>query len=464
MSQIIIKNSKIHFFNQSFHLDDLYTLDFFEYCNQNIDQFKNNSFYVNELFLNTIQPLLALKYLIISNNIKKIKLDNPDSSLQIISKILSNEGLIQLENNRLDFLVLKQKVRNLINYNISYIYISYYVLRIPRIKQLLKINNTEIILIRTDAAKKKFQHFNQPKIFEDIKVNSSIYSQSSRINRLVWLVKIYFLGIKELHEIKNLTNKEIGRNSFFIAGDFYPKRIVHTLLYYEVLDDFFSKNVKIKTLFTGNNLDRYSVIEEVLSKKHEIKVICVPHGLEYGFKFPKGFSGDIFYTTTNKASIHFNHLYKSNKFIFDNELIKQIFTLQKTNENVSKKVVFFTESREIEVNIQIIKLILPLLESEKIELYLKIHPKDDVKNYSKFNLTFIENMNDALVNSICFARKSTVLLECLYNNSKAASILINQKDKAIFSTFPSLATDEIFVSENINDLANWIINNYKNHE
>jgi hypothetical protein len=92
---------------------------------------------------------------------------------------------------------------------------------------------------------------------------------------------------------------------------------------------------------------------------------------------------------------------------------------------------------------------------------LKLHPKEKQEEYQKYNLEIIEDFNEAIIGNICFSRKSTILLEALYNDSISSAILINQKDKTIFSNFPSLQIKDINQAYNFKELANWIIESHK---
>ena len=110
---------------------------------------------------------------------------------------------------------------------------------------------------------------------------------------------------------------------------------------------------------------------------------------------------------------------------------------------------------------QIIQEIIPLLQAKNIKLYLKLHPDDKKSDYDQYHLDYLTDYNDAIIGNICFARKSTVLLEALYNHSIPLAILINSKDMSIYSTFPSLNQDKIKVTYSVSDLADEIIKNLK---
>ena len=460
MGTLYIINNKMIYNNEKFVLDDLFTADFLSYSDQQSKSFYHKSYFVNELFINTIQPYLAVKRFIEINEINKINCAKPENHLYAIAKDLSDAGLVKFEGKKKYLFLTKAKINAFCLINLSTIYLVYCMLLISR-KDKTSNRTGDFIIIRTNSSEKKFEKFKLPKFFEDIKNKASLYSCFKKKHRVSWVIKCYFRSFGELKKIIKQITFSLGRNSAIIPFKIYSKRIMHTLLYEELLSAFFIDN-KFETLYTGNNLDRFSIIEEDLTKKYGIKSIGIPHGLEYGFRFPKGFSTDLFYTTTSNAALHLNKLYDSKKFIFDQAIARKIFELEYKKTSQNKKVVFFTESREIEVNIEIIGYLLTELDKENIDLYIKLHPKDNENNYRSYQLNYIHNLEESLIGNICFSRKSTTLLECIYNNSKAAAILINAKDKALFSTFPSLNTSDIYVSESLESLKNWIKLNLNN--
>ena len=87
--------------------------------------------------------------------------------------------------------------------------------------------------------------------------------------------------------------------------------------------------------YTANNLDRFSVLEERVAKENSIKTYNIPHGIEYGFKFPKGFSCDVFYAYTEYSSQYLNALYHTDKFVFNQSVIEKML---KSGSSVSHKM------------------------------------------------------------------------------------------------------------------------------
>lgn len=248
----------------------------------------------------------------------------------------------------------------------------------------------------------------------------------------------------------------MGKCSQLVVLEHYAKRTASTCLYYCLIETLFKEH-KPDVYYTGLNLERYAIVEDVLARKYGVKTICIPHGLEYGFKFPYGFTTDRFYTTSNYASDYLNKMYTTQKFVFDNEIANKMFKRSYIlPENHKKKLIFFTESRDVHVNQEIVEQMLSYLKGTDYKLYLKLHPADKKDNYSSYNIEFIENFDESICDNICIARKSTVLLEATYNGSLSAAILINNKDKAMFYTFPSLQSERIMIFTSVKELVYWI--------
>ena len=119
-------------------------------------------------------------------------------------------------------------------------------------------------------------------------------------------------------------------------------------------------------------------------------------------------------------------------------------------------IIFFTEPREIYVNQEIIKGILPELKKKGRGLCLKLHPGDSTSNYSEFDVKIVSNYAESLTGNICIARKSTMLLEAIHNNSTAIAIITNPKDQTMFDNFPSLNTSKINKAYSVKELLDQI--------
>jgi hypothetical protein len=443
-----------------FIIDDLITEDFIKWSDTQADYFFSDLEVVNELFLHIYMPYLALLKYLKDNNIDNLKLTNATFEMSCLTSDLSANGIIKIINGSSIYKPFLWRIKSFIIINISSLYILLIMFKIGFFLGKKSLSKTENLIIITDqASDTKFSNFSFKKLYSSFDHSNSIYLHLSLVERIRCIFTSFIKSLDSLKQISLEVSKKIGKNSVGIVNQIYAKRLVHTFLYGEAL----AKVIKMSApnnLYTGNNLDRFAIVEEKIAKKFNIKLFCVPHGLEYGFKFPKVFTGDVFYTTSRNTSEFLNKLYGVNKFIFSEDIIKTCFI---RNYSKSKRiVVFFTESREICVNFEILSSIAPVFEKNNIPFYVKLHPKDNAANYQKLDLKFITNFDEAISNNICIARKSTILLEGIYNNSISIAILTNPKDISFFTKFPSLQTSEIYKSTSMAELINLTLRIFQN--
>lgn len=440
---------------KEFELSDLFTEEFYRTCDVHLERYCSDLIVVNEIYLNIIQPVQAIVIFLKKENIKYIWFQKPEENL--FSMVMDAAGICKIKTIGIPrFYRSKRKIVGYINTFLAAGYLFWKQLMYLH-SDTIETDNSNFSVIRTPAAKKKLSFIEGLTVkYENFVDNKTIYHCFWRSKRLRWVLQSWFYSYHELMKIKFCIEKMVGKYSASESFYYYSKRMAHTLLYQFMLKQYFNNN-KGKTFYTGNNLDRFSIIEERLARKYKIKIICIPHGLEYGFKLPHCFVGDIFYATSEKAAAHLNNIYHTNKFVYDSKITQKMFSV---NHNVTdkKKVIFFTEPREVFVNIKIIDQLLPLLEKENISLALKLHPKDQISDYIKYKMRvdFVDDFKEAVSQNICFSRKSTTLLEAVYNGSQAAAILTNAKDKAVFLSFPSLQDERIKVFYEIQHLFEWI--------
>ena len=458
--KLIVEKERFLYENQSVELESLFTQDFYNYSNEIAKEYLNDSYVVNEVFLFSVQTYLAVEKFIIDKKVDYIDFRNAASPLNLYLKYIVEKYSIKHECSNISWHKLGILMRYHVLHFASFLYFGYLFLRIPYKKGEFCVQK-KFAVLRQKSAINKFKEFkdvNQE--IEDPFSSNSVYRLYSKTKRMKWTFKAYFCSFSYIKKIRVFYKKLVGKSSVYWLYTFYAKRIVHTLIYKELMDDYLPKN-KGGIYYTGSNLDRYSVVEEQIANKLNMKTVCLPHGLEYGFKSPKGFSCDVFYATSDKAAEDLNKLYETNKFVFDAEVTRKMYERQGANIQKDRKVVFFTESREVHVNQQIIEEIIPLLQAKNIKLYLKLHPDDKKSDYDQYHLEYLTDYNEAIIGNICFARKSTVLLEALYNHSIPLAILINSKDSSIYGTFPSLNQDKIKVTYSVSELADEIIKNLK---
>jgi hypothetical protein len=280
---------------------------------------------------------------------------------------------------------------------------------------------------------------------------ASIYSTVDFFSRLLSCIWVPILSVVDFYKVMQDSTRMMG---FLNSGAillFFSKRIAQKCTF-EFYVSSILKNNPVKSYYTGNKEDRFAMMEDRLCKRYEVESICIPHGLEYAYKMPGGLIGDKFYCTSENARALLSKLYKDGKnlFIFDQGIVRKMLSVGRSSQQ-NKKIVFFPESRDPKTNL----LIMEYLIDSGFKLHVKFHIKDNIKNYCKVrdNIIQIDSFDEAISGNICIARKSTVLLEALYNSSVSIAALIASKDKAFVDTvFPSLQDSRINRAESFEEL------------
>ncbi|MGX1923783.1 hypothetical protein ACUALS_00930 [Vibrio sp. NH-7] len=225
---------------------------------------------------------------------------------------------------------------------------------------------------------------------------------------------------------------------------FYGFRLIFKSVYQVALDRHLG-NDQYNVLITGEKEDRYAMAQAKICSSRGVEVYCIPHGLEYGFSMPVSVNFDRFYCLTEKSMKVLTRVGDENTiYLYDNDVANNMLCRSFSNnvEHQSTRLVFFPESRGLEVNRTIISLLL----REKLDFRIKLHPLDCRDNYLDLveNDFFIEDLDAALTGNVCLARRSTILLEAGFNSSIACSIIINDSDSMyVESIFPSLSSSSI---------------------
>ncbi|WP_100401596.1 hypothetical protein [Bacillus sp. FJAT-42315] len=409
-------------------------------------QSKYSNKLINELFLSYYRPYMA-----IYQRIKNI------NGYEINDEIGAKDQAILFSiNKKLGFKNVQQKMN--VNYyvkNMSYLVLSVLNLIFIPIGLLLfvfcnslfskKTNmKNKVIFERTKAASSKFKWFKEnldaSLVREKIRFNNEFYS-SVKIKDFLRLLPFFIMNIiRDYQFISYYCKQHLGDSVRYYLFYYYSTRVPHSVLYEFILDCLLSSG-NVTEFYSGNNLDRYGLIEEKICKKNNVKFINIPHGIEYGFSLPHMFVGDVFYAYSEVGAAYLNELYDTDKFLFSENVTRRI--MSKNHKKLTRDVVFFTEASGIELNQKIISEIERIVLDKNIQFYVKLHPRDRRENYSNLNIKFIEDFDQAITNNICLARKSTVLLEAMYNDSKSLAILLNESDIFEFNQFPSLQDPKI---------------------
>lgn len=432
--------------------EELFDCEFYQYSNSLANDYYTGEVFDNMLFSNMIQKIMAIKYYFQKNKVQEINIEETDANIRDYTIDAANAlgivvhhklGYVKKSEKmswfKIDgatgYLFLKQLQNRYVHRDVSY--------------------DKDFAVLRTLAAKGKIKENNNREIFYEDSVGVGdfyrFFPLSTRIKCLRQANCEAKKSLSSLHD--NLQKWGLYHSAPYIL-DFFTNRLLAVKFYQLMLRELFSLPWKGKFI-SGNNLDLYALAEEDEAKKAGIDTVCIPHGIEYGFKFPRCFTGNTFYTMSENAAKHLNNLYGTNKFVFDKGLVEEMLNVETAKNSTERKIVYFSEPREPEVNVQILKGLLECFADTK--LYIKHHPKDNLSDYDVFKgkIEVIQNLNDAIQGNICLSRKSTTLLEGIYNHSLCGAIIINEKDKAVFYNFPSLQDEAIKIFESIEDAALW---------
>lgn len=457
---LIIKGRGLFLNNNEVLLDDLFTKEFFDYSNQEAGKYNNDTYGVNEIFLNIVQEKLALERFVNDNIdlIDSIDIGEADIFLQFFSIDIAIKRDLKIINRPS---LLKTKV--IIIFYImqlgSFIKLMISMLKIPYSKDKPQVSDNFAVFRFSGQIPKTKRFVDIYKELESPFEKNTIYRYYTRPARVGWTVGAYLKSFRTIKKMKEVYRPVLGDTSVYSLSVFYQKRIVYAELYTILLDHYF-RFFRGKNYYMMNNLDRYSVIEDKTAHKYNIKTFNIPHGIEYGFKFPKGFASDVFYTYADNTATYLNKMYNTTKYVYRADVMEKLLSCD-YEQKESPRIVFFTEPREIYVNQRIIENILPIMKERGLRLYLKLHG-DKPSDYSDYDVTILANFAEAITGNICFARKSTILLEAIYNHSVPIAIITNPKDNAMFENFPSLNTDKIIKTFNENDLMEVVEKEYQN--
>lgn len=310
-------------------------------------------------------------------------------------------------------------------------------------------SNGEFALIHSKAS---FNKINKLKIkltyfYDDINFKNppnneavSFYKTISFIEYLKLISNIFIRSHRLFRKLRITSKLILGDYGSLIAINFFSFRIGHFILVEEAYKNIFKRHPGV-TFYSGEKESSYGVLANNFSNQYSNFGIAIPHGLSYSYNYPLGLFGERYYATSKQESNYLNKTYNETKFIYDEKINKTIYQTDIINNKI-KQVVFFTEPRRQFVNFLIIKNITEMLNQT---LYLKLHPLEKQSDYQGFkNIKFISDFNESIQFNICISRKSTILIEALYNNSKSIAILIDEQDKFdFFNSFPSLSDSSI---------------------
>ena len=441
---IFINNSDMFLDGKKYSLSDLDSEKVELIIRERIKDYHIDNVFENELFIKYSHSLEYLKQLFTQFD-GKICIRRGHKGNSFLVSIIK-DSLLANRKKRF-FPSILNSLKSFIVLLVSYVYILFRICILSRDK--VDFNYYDSLLVTRSAADKKVLRTIDDKkclvLYDKPKIQGNFYSILPMKTRIGLISKAFVRSFSILHRLKRDVYQKYGYYCCLDTTSFYSRRLVHTLAYEYILEYvacFFSN----KKIISADNLDRFALIQEKVAKKYNITLICIPHGIEYGFILPHCFTGDTFYCTTQFSKDYLNKMYDCSKFLYDASLAKKMFHVGvDSNNQPIGKVVYFSEPRESYVNIIIIKTVIAALKPRGLKVCLKLHPGDNKNDYKEIidEVDLIQSFDDSISNSIVIARKSTVLIEALYNNSIPIAVLINEKDKFIFQTFPSLQDERI---------------------
>lgn len=224
----------------------------------------------------------------------------------------------------------------------------------------------------------------------------------------------------------------------------YWQRVPHKALYEACFGEVLDCTPGNVTFFSGEKEDRFALQQTRSCAGRGRYLICLPHGLEYGFRFPGGLCGDKFYCFSENAKNILQSIYSSSKFSYFDDVLDKMLGIKKSDEpeKRTERICLFTEPRDQHVNFEIIHELI----SMGVRFSVKLHPLEDQSSYKKrfATIDIVQQLDDALSSSVCLSRKSTVLIESSQRGKLAIAILVNNKDKFyVEHLFPSLSSEKI---------------------
>ncbi|WP_156509973.1 hypothetical protein [Marinobacter sp. LQ44] len=280
----------------------------------------------------------------------------------------------------------------------------------------------------------------------------SIYSVVGWGNILKISVISAFHALRDIQNFLKDGRVMLGNSCTLALFPGYVKRIAHKAVYESCLDEVVRLSPRA-VFYTGDKDDRFALLQTRVCSREKKELVCLPHGLEYGFRFPGGLAGTTFYCFTPEAASFLNRLYDEDKFLYVGSVVDAMYGVDsesKFSEPI-ERVCFFTEPRDPEVNYQTIKE----LTERGVTVFVKLHPLEAASDYKhRFpNVEQIEDLDEAMRSSVCIARKSTILLEASRRGVKAVASLVSDKDRVyVMRIFPSLCSENIFKAFTFDEL------------
>ena len=459
--------------DKEFPIEDMLDVEFYEYCDTVADNFKTEMCVGNDMFVVVTQPVLAIERYFVKNKVQEIEIDASSCSYDLFNMVLAGANMagVKVKINRAVYAMkgFIDCIKTAAFYFASsgYIFLkcvctkytgapdtSYETFSIVNINQEYNkfgfLRNDKSIWFDYESMVSTLTSI------EDVRKHGTVYNRFSFFKKLGWMFRGMVGAAKMLKGIKRYLTDKLDTCAAKSVRSRYAKRMVHTAVYIEMLDSYFSL-FKGKNYISGKNMNRYACAEASVAEKYGITIVNYPHGIEFGFKMPREPIGEKFYATSAYTADYFNKLYNSEKFTFSNDVMDAMLNRHYEKKD-KKQVVFFSEAHEPEVNLEIVEKLCDVFEKNGIQLVIKLHPKEDISFYKPVmdRIKHETNFDAAITGNICIARRSTTLVEALYNGSEPYALLTNVNDYSVYKNYPSLQDSRITAFNDAEKLAEHI--------
>lgn len=426
-----------------------YSECFLAFLNKVSDETRWSSEYINEIFMHFYLRVMEISSQLSDSLSDEVVFTDYISGWPALTAVEKSDRLYIAAHVRLFFYL-----SSAVMYFISFFLVVISSFIVPFLTLLTARGRAQKVapvfsIIRSPASFDKMRFLNDSgavtfyydDLFQKKSSSSSMYSFGGMGERFFSLFVVPVMAVRDYFLILSESKRLLGGWYTGYVLYYFSKRIAHTSNFAYHLDLIF-KSGRVDKYYTGNKEDRFATLEMRLCQKYSISSVCVPHGIEYAFKTPAGLAGDIFYCTTEYARKHLSELYATDgKFVYDEEVARNMFSRGLSVEPIDE-IVFFPESRDVGVNISILDYLVGL----DYKISVKLHPKDNLEHYNKYagRVVFVSDFSSSISNKICLARKSTVLVEAIYNNSIAIAILADPRDRAyVERMLPALTDSQI---------------------
>lgn len=453
--KVIIEDDIIIYEDKKISFKTLYTNEFYEYLNSVVTDFNFGTVIDNVIFLYFFCPMLTFVFYFKTNKIEYVEIKRASKSEKQI--IASAAFYLDISCN-----VKKKKLfmaENLCNRMIIFL-TAFYLSIVSLIEKYLpnrNYNGYDVWIIRDDAIRQKVYNRDKTIVLEENGIGrGSLYQNILRKCRWENVIKSYRHANQEYSLVKSILDENRLNGLSILILHYFAKRLTHIFYWGYTLETLIENGIVGNSIISGNFCDAYAEIERRVSEKHDKTLIVLPHGLEDGFAYPNGYTGDVFYAVTEYSCNYLNKLYHTDKFVYDEAVISNM--LRKKTVNQTKKIVFFTDGTGNRLDIDLVIHISKFLKQYGQKLYIKLHPHEkNIKYRGITNIEYICKIDEALCGNVCISRGSTVLVEAVYNSSVSIQVLIGDNNLACTNIIPSLEDERIIHVPNYKDLDTLIL-------